>query len=132
VVEILDQLAPLRYGKKSQGKNGSRWLSNEAIVAKRLGRKLEHRWKSTGAETDRVEYRAACRTADVLINSSCNQHHHQRIVELKCDSRRTWSEVKMLLYGEASSPMVSKLIMQRSAKHLLLGWLVGCLTARQH
>ena len=102
VVEILDELAPLRYVKKSQGKNSSRWLSSEAVTAKRLRRKLERRWKSTGAEIDRVKYRAACRNANALINGSRNQHRYQHIAELKGDSRRTWSAVKRLLHGESS------------------------------
>ena len=38
VVEILDELAPLRYGKKSQRNNSSRWLSNKAT--KRLRRSV--------------------------------------------------------------------------------------------
>jgi hypothetical protein len=101
VVDILDELAPLKHGHGSQAKNSARWISNEAIAAKRLRRKLERRWKSTGAETDRVKYRMACRNANALINASRNQHRYQHIVELKGDARRTWSAVKMLLHGEA-------------------------------
>ena len=83
------------------GKTNARWLSNEVIAAKRKIRKLERRWKSTGVEADRVEYKAACRSANDLISVSRNRHRYQHIVKLKGDSHRTWSAVKKLLHGEA-------------------------------
>ena len=101
MVDLLDELAPVQQGNKSREKTNARRLSNEAVAAKRLRRKLERRWKSTGVEADRVEYRAACRIASDSINSSRNQHRHQHIIELKEDSRRTWSAVTNLLHGEA-------------------------------
>ena len=48
-----------------------------------------------------MEYRAACLSANDLINASRNRHRYQHIVELKGDSRRTYSAVKKLLHGEA-------------------------------
>lgn len=103
VVAILDELAPVRHGSRPQGRKSARWLSEEAIAAKRLRRRLERRWKSTGAEGDRVAYRKACSEANKLINASRNQHRYQHIMELNGDSRRTWSAVKVLLHGEKAS-----------------------------
>src|SRR5208282_1587798 len=54
IVQILDELAPIRTGNRPHGRKGARWLSEEAISAKRLRRRLERRWKSTGAEADRM------------------------------------------------------------------------------
>jgi len=102
VVDILDELAPVRLGNRPQGRKSARWLSDEAIAAKRLRRRLERRWKSTRAEIDRVAYREACRKANSLINATRNQHRYQHIMELNGDSRRTWSAVKVLLHGESA------------------------------
>ena len=77
-------------------------MSDEAIAAKRLRRRLERRWKSTRAEIDRVAYREACRKANSLINATRNQHRYQHIMELNGDSRRTWSAIKVLLHGESA------------------------------
>jgi len=46
-----------------------RWLSDEAVTARRLRRRLERQWRSTGSDTDRVKYRQACRQANRLIES---------------------------------------------------------------
>jgi len=103
VADILDELAPVRHGNRPFGRKSARWLSEEAISAKRLRRRLERRWKSTGADVDRVAYRKACCNANTLINTSRNQHRYQRIMESNGDSRRVWSAVKDLLHGEVTS-----------------------------
>jgi hypothetical protein len=48
VTGILDRLAPIRQLKKCPGKKISRWLSDAAVEAKRLRRRLERQWKATG------------------------------------------------------------------------------------
>jgi hypothetical protein len=100
VIGILDQLAPVRYGNRPHGRKSARWLSEEAVNAKRRRRRRERRWKSTRAESDRIAYRTACREAIALINTSRNQHRYQRISEQQGDSRRVWAAVKDLLHGE--------------------------------
>ena len=50
VTNILDELAPVCTSTKRQGKPESRWLSDEAVSAKHTRRRLERKWKSTGAE----------------------------------------------------------------------------------
>ena len=72
VTSILDEVAPMRRGKRAHGRKSARWLSPEAIAAKQLRRRLERRWKKTKAEADRAVYRTACRKANQLINASRN------------------------------------------------------------
>jgi len=67
---ILDKLAPLRCFKKCVGKKVNRWLSQEAVVAKRIRRRLERRWKASGDDAVRKKYRQACRHANKQINAS--------------------------------------------------------------
>jgi len=54
-------------------------------------RKLERPSTSTWVEADRVECRATCRNANDLITASRHRHRYQHIVELKGNSRGTWS-----------------------------------------
>ena len=70
ITSILDELAPVCTSTKRQGKPESRWLSDEAVDAKRARHRLERKWKSTGSEAVRGAYRAACRVANRLIMNS--------------------------------------------------------------
>ena len=99
VTNLLDEVAPLRTGNRAGGRYGARWLSPEAVTAKRRRRKLERRWKATGEESDRGAYRAACHTANSLINQSRNQFRCRRIIQAKDNPRRLWNSVKTLLHS---------------------------------
>lgn len=99
VIKILDELAPLRIGKRPNSRKSARWLSPEAVNAKKHRRRLERRWKSTGAECDRIDYRKACRHANKLINESRNTQRYHRLIECKDNARHMWSAVKDLLHG---------------------------------
>jgi Reverse transcriptase (RNA-dependent DNA polymerase)/Endonuclease-reverse transcriptase len=98
VTDILDQVAPMRSGHRPGGRNGARWLSADAVAAKRMRRRLERRWKRSGYDHDRIEYRAACRRANSLINASRNQHRYERVIAAGRDPRRVWTAVKNLLH----------------------------------
>jgi queuine/archaeosine tRNA-ribosyltransferase len=50
IVSILDELAPLCTSTKRKQKPESRWLSEEAVLAKQARRRLERKWKSSGLE----------------------------------------------------------------------------------
>ena len=98
VSSILDQMAPIRQGHRPGGKKGARWLSVDAISAKRNRRQLERLWKKSGSEIDRVKYRTACQQANLLINKSRNQHHCDRITSTGKNIRQVWTAVKDLLH----------------------------------
>jgi hypothetical protein len=104
VTGILNELAPVRVGHRPNSRKGARWLSAEAISAKRLQRKLERLWKETGSETVRVEYRHACRKANVAINASRNRHQCNRIMEAAGNPRQVWAAVKDLLHCGGRQP----------------------------
>ena len=96
---ILDKLAPLRCFNKCVGKKVNRWLSQEAVVAKRIRRRLERRWKATGDEAVRKEYRQACRHANKQINVSREKHYAEVIDQTTSGSRQRWAAVKDLLHS---------------------------------
>ena len=96
---ILDKLAPLRCFKKCVGKKVNRWLSQEAVVAKRIRRRLERRWKATGDEAVRKEYRQACRHANKQINVSREKHYAEVIGQTTSGSMQRWAAVKDLLHS---------------------------------
>ncbi len=70
VVEALNKFAPLRQRRRRPAKPNSRWLSQDAMDAKRQRRRLERVWKRSGAESDRLAYRKSCRRANKVINMS--------------------------------------------------------------
>ena len=78
IVGILDDIALMRTRSKLRSDAGHFLLSDEALEAKRMRRRLEAKWDESGAEADRVAYRRACRDANALIVKSraslCNEN----------------------------------------------------------
>ena len=103
ITNILDELAPFCTSTKRRGKPESRWLSTEAVEAKRTRRRLERKWKSTGSEAVRIAYRAACRAANKLITESRRAFYACRVSESSYDPRALWRCVKGLLHSNKSS-----------------------------
>ena len=99
VEQLLDKVAPVRSRCRRPQKPISKWLSSEAIAAKRSRRRLERRWRTTGAEADRSEYRQACRKANQLINASRTTYYRQRINEAGSNYRLRWKIVNDLLHS---------------------------------
>ena len=100
IVSILDELAPVCTSTKRQGKPESKWLSEDAVAAKRTRRRLERKWKSTGLEGVRVAYRAACRAANRMITESRRAFYARRVNESSRDPRALWRCVRGLLHTE--------------------------------
>jgi len=96
---LLDKHAPVRVSRRRPPKKISHWLSDEAIGAKRLCRRLERRWRFIGSEADRVNYRRACRDANRLINSSRKHHFRSRIEATGGDWKQCWRVVDELLHS---------------------------------
>jgi len=107
VTGILDRLVPIRQLKKCPGKKISRWLSDAAVEAKRLRRRLERQWKATGDILIHRAYRCACRRANKLINESRMQHCCDSIADKPHGSRQQWSAVRDVLHSTAPSELLS-------------------------
>ena len=104
VSEILDIVAPLRTGHRSNnGRRGRRWLSTEAVESHKARHKLECQWKSTGHESDRVEYQKSCPATNRLIIESRHCENQRVINEAVGNARRQWSVVNNLLHTEPDS-----------------------------
>ena len=112
ITSILDELAPLKTGHRSGPRHSKNWLSPMAIEAKKRRRRLERRWKSSNEETDRLAYRASCRSANALITESRIAANLERINEASKNPRSLWSSIKTLLHSSPPSeqlpPSVSK------------------------
>jgi len=78
VTAILDEVAPIRHGTRPDGRMAAKWLEPEAVSVQQHWRQFERRYKKSGSEQDRVAYRASCRRANLLINSSRNKHQNKR------------------------------------------------------
>ena len=103
ITSILDDLAPVCTSTKRQGKPESKWLSENAVAAKRARRRLERKWKATGLEGIRIAYRLACRTANKLITESRRAFFASRVSESSHDPRALWRCVKGLLHTNNTS-----------------------------
>ena len=115
VTTILNELAPKCTSTKRQQKPESRWLSKEAVAAKRTRRQLERKWKTTGNESVRKEYRAACRVANELITESRRKFYADRVTQSSHDPRALWRCVKGLLHTNRSTETTERGMSQRSA-----------------
>ena len=93
VTRELDRVAPLKVSSRRKSKPITRWLTPEAIKAKRTRRRLERRWKSTKNEEDRKEYRKSCQTVNKIINSSRSDYMKQRLADCTNPGDR-WKAVR--------------------------------------
>ena len=97
-----------QIAKVAARRRDSRWLSTEAVAAKRTRRRLERRWKSGRNEVDRIAYRRACRAANKAVTAARRHHYRQRVVEdATADPRRRWSAIRDLLHAAAPSETIS-------------------------
>ena len=102
VTRELDRVAPLKVSSRRKSKPITRWLSPEAIKAKRTRRRLERRWRATKNEDDRKEYRKSCRTANRIMNSSRSDFMKQRLADCANPGDR-WKAVKDILHMNNTS-----------------------------
>lgn len=96
VTAILDDVAPLQSVRRRSPKVATRWLSRDAVLAKRERRRLEKRWQRTRLVADRTAYHRSCRRTNNLINQSRANHFRQQISSTT-DCRRRWQLSKDLL-----------------------------------
>ena len=94
VTATLDEVAPIRTRQRRPPKAVTRWLSKEAVEAKRHRRRLERRWNETKSDTDRLAYRRACRHVNKLINSS-RQDYLRSQLSSATDSKQRWQIAKI-------------------------------------
>ena len=74
------------------------WLSHAAVKAKRRRRRLERKWKKTGREEIRLQYRQACRQANSLIVEARQKYHRDQLNDASENPRRKWAIVRNILH----------------------------------
>ena len=77
-------------------------MSDDAVEAKRLRRRLERRWKRDHQKSDRFAYRLACCHANKLINCSHHDYFRNQIGNA-ADCKDIWRATKHLLHSDRSS-----------------------------
>jgi len=103
VTQILDRMAPLHTGVRRPAKPATRWLSSEAIEAKRLRRRLERRWLTTKDEADRIAYRRVCRSTNKIINKSRSSYYNTKLQDCCDEPAKRWGIIKELLHSADSN-----------------------------
>ena len=63
---------------------------------------METRWRRTGLESDRVQYRRACREAGVAINQSLESHYSERLQAAAAEKnhRAQWRTIRELIHSD--------------------------------
>ena len=85
---------------KRCGKPSNKWLSSEAVLARRARRSLERRYRRTRAEKDRLAYRVACRNTNRHISELRRAHYAEKLAETEGDARSRWKVIKKLLHSD--------------------------------
>jgi hypothetical protein len=99
ITEIMDRHCPLQERRKfASTRRDNRWLSTDAVNAKRKRRKLERRWRTTRDVNDYVAYRKSCRVANRTIVASRGNFYNDRIQSAAADPRRRWAEIRNILH----------------------------------
>ncbi len=98
ITSTLDSFAPIRSLYRRPCLAAVRWLSQEAVAAKRERRRLERRWLRTRENSDRVNYRQACRIANQLICDSRRAFYAKKLDDCRNDSKQRWRIVNQLLH----------------------------------
>jgi hypothetical protein len=98
---VVDNLAPVHTCVRRQPKSTMKWMSGEAVAAKRQRRRLERSWRSTKDEDLRKQYRQSCRATSKLINQ-CRAEFCQRTLDEHANNpRRRWQVLNELLHSKA-------------------------------
>jgi len=102
LTRLLDKVSPARTRRRRPQKPISKWLSAEAIAAKRARRRLERRWRAP-----RVRRQIVSTTVRLMMsanglgsNESRESHYRQRIHEAGSDHRQRWKVVNELLHSK--------------------------------
>ena len=102
VITVLDVLAPVQCRLQRPPNLTSKWLSTEAVAAKKERRRLERRLLSSRNESDRLQYRRACRSANKVINDSHKNHFRRKLQDCRDDPRRRWNVVEEFRHSSSS------------------------------
>ena len=99
VTNILDIHCPLQSRcKLVSNRRENRWLSTDAVAAKRRRRRLERKWRSSHDHDDYVAYRRECRVANKAIVQSRHDFYSRRIRDAGSDPRKRWSVIRDALH----------------------------------
>ena len=97
----LNKVCPLKTKTFRPSNSTSRWISVEANEAKRNRRRLERIWLCTKNEADRLNYRASCRRANILINNS-RKKHSSYTLDSCTNPKQRWKTVNNLLHPNST------------------------------
>ena len=104
ITSELDRLCPVKTINRRAPNKNTKWLSEPAREAKRRRRRLEKKWKRTKLETDRTEYRSACRHAGTLINESRKKFISDEINNCS-NSKQRWSKINNILHPKSKTKL---------------------------
>jgi hypothetical protein len=108
VTRILDKHCPVQTRSKlTPTRRENRWMSQEAVDAKRQRRRLEREWLTSKRTESYTAYRKACRHANKAIIDSRSKYYQNQFVTTNADPRRRWTVIRDVLHWTEPPEVVS-------------------------
>ena len=94
---LIDKHAP-EYDRTFKSRHNTPWYNSTVREAKRLRRKLEHRWKKTRSEPDREAYRYQCQVVRDELVKAKSEHYNNKLADAD-NHKDVYSIANSLLFG---------------------------------
>ena len=108
VTSILDKQCPVQTRSKFlSARRDNRWLSADAVQAKRQRRRLERQWRSSRNNDCYIAYRKACRTTNKTITESRRTYYMDKIISSESEPRRRWAAIRDVLHMTESTEQMN-------------------------
>jgi hypothetical protein len=98
ITATLDNVAPLKHYTRRCSHVANKWLTNEAVTAKRASRRLERSFLRDRTAASYAAYQAARTKANELVTSSRTQYIAGEVASSSDNPRSLWRTVNRLLY----------------------------------
>ena len=85
------------------GSSDMRWMTPEAISARKERWRMERRYARTKLDEDRKNFRVSCRKTDRLVHEARSTHVHSEIISVGQTPRLLWRSIRNLLHSGSST-----------------------------
>ena len=95
---VLERHAPLKSRTRRVGSSDMRWMTPEAISARKERRRMERSYDRTKSDEDRKNFRVSCRKTDRLVREARSAHVRSEIIGVGQNPRLLWRSIRNLLH----------------------------------
>ena len=106
LTELADKHAPLCQ-RRVTVRPRAPWYNDEIAAAKRLRRKLEHKWLKSGLVSDNINYKNQCKIVANMIHDSKSFYYNNKIKETDGDQKKMFQVIDKVLRTNEEPPLPS-------------------------